>query len=356
MSQRIAKVVTFNARASFMSATQRAFIALTAFVGGALPLRAETILVPESVATIGEAIDQAQDGDVIEIAKGKYTEDLVFDVEKSFVLSGRGPVVLDGSINATMFDRLIVIGFDVQGETSINGGGEFESIDCTFREILGISASDVRLSRCEVLGGMGLSSASTEIFDTRLHGTFYASDSGRLLISGCSTRWVDLVLILASHIEIRETKIRSSTVPRLVALEPAGAEPSAVILSDCVIVIKDAGELGIELGPGADDRHVDVVRNRIVSAAQSFRFITIRNLSLEPESAFTGGLQLDISENFISGYTGLVSVETSGSHPQATGRALGNSRKRTGPFPVPVVSDQAIGLSADFLVVGNTPF
>ena len=61
----------------------------------ALPAAAETLTVPQQFETIQAAIDAAEDGDVIEIRKGKYAEVPAIDGKGDLTFRAVGKVTLD---------------------------------------------------------------------------------------------------------------------------------------------------------------------------------------------------------------------------------------------------------------------
>ncbi len=121
-----------------------------------------TIRVPQDHATVQEAIDVAQPGDVIEVAAGTYPGNVDLTGVAGVVLRARGKVVLQPTATVTLsaaFDTR-VIGFTIESASSLavriqksNGAA---LIDCDVRPgpatALFVASSDVVVDRCE-LGG-----------------------------------------------------------------------------------------------------------------------------------------------------------------------------------------------------------
>ena len=57
----------------------------------AMPTQADTLFVPQQFSSIQQAIDAAQDGDVIEVGSGTYIETLDFFNKEITVRSTGGP-------------------------------------------------------------------------------------------------------------------------------------------------------------------------------------------------------------------------------------------------------------------------
>lgn len=111
----------------------------------ATPVRAETLKVPKQFATIQEAVDQAQPGDTVLIAAGRYVENVFVPVGKTgLTLRGTGRVQVDGHLGAGGGDVVLVEATDVTLSRLVLRHGTASGLRAT-------NASGLLVERCEFL-------------------------------------------------------------------------------------------------------------------------------------------------------------------------------------------------------------
>jgi len=94
------------------------FLLVTPFLFQIKPAYSRTIFVPTEYKTIQEAVNNATDGDTIQVAPGIYREHVV--VAKSLTIVGENPqtTIVDGTANGTVFDlegsNIYIAGFTIR--------------------------------------------------------------------------------------------------------------------------------------------------------------------------------------------------------------------------------------------------
>jgi nitrous oxidase accessory protein NosD len=144
-----------------------AALSAAAVLAAAAPALAETRKVPsDDYPTIQSAVDAAQDGDVVLVAKGTYAEDVVVNAKSNLTIRGAGsPVITPASrgFDATNCSVLSITGFLVQGAdegVAVAGstGVLLSKIRVESPANLGIQVAGcpgARVSRCTVTGSGG---------------------------------------------------------------------------------------------------------------------------------------------------------------------------------------------------------
>jgi parallel beta-helix repeat protein len=193
--------------------SRAALLASLVFLASVPFASAATLKVPQQFATIQEAVDAAQSGDVVQIAKGTYVENV--EVGKTNVrIVGKPGAILDGG----GVDEALVIGFStfvtVEGLT-VQNSGAFPAI------LIGISVN-VEVSNCKVQGdftdGILVTGASNvRLVDNQVTGAGEDGiqiESDDVLVSGNTVKSSDSanIRVIGSYNTIEDNVLDSSGV------------------------------------------------------------------------------------------------------------------------------------------------
>ncbi len=166
----------------------------------AAPAGADTLKVPGDFATIQAAIDAAQPGDTIDVAKGTYAEAVVFLARTNITMRGKGfpridggggavPLCIDGSTDITILGFVLANG--APASVDVAGSTRATILKCTIdggtTGIRATQCSELVIAKCKIadtqddgIHGEGLSLGTIEknsIADTGGDGIALSEDA-----------------------------------------------------------------------------------------------------------------------------------------------------------------------------------
>lgn len=265
----------------------------------ALPAGAATHRVPADFASIQAAVDAADTGDVIQVAKGSYLEQVLVSGKFGLLIQGKGKPELDAdggdhALHIEDSQDIRVEGFTIQGASDalveVDGGSGVVITKCLLRDGLddGVNAEDttglvVEKNRFENLGSDGVDFDDTE-------GEVDDSTVAKNRFEGIGDDAIDVDgsghLIEKNRVSAQETGILTEEGSSNIRIEKNKVEKTGgtgidVAGSDHVVVknkLRDLGDEGIQVGGDghrieknkidrADDEAIDVEgsNNQILS-------------------------------------------------------------------------------------------
>jgi parallel beta-helix repeat protein len=147
-----------------MSPIRPRSLGLLALLLLAAPLRADTLKVPQQFPTIQGAVDVAAPGDVVQVSKGVYRENVVVGVN-GLALRGKPGAVIDGAYISNCI-QVTANDVEVSGFTLVNGGVSQAALTADLAPPTGclhVTGTGAALSKLDVRAG--------ESFGIRLEGT-----------------------------------------------------------------------------------------------------------------------------------------------------------------------------------------
>ena len=172
--------------------------------------------VPGSYATIGEAVDAAEDGDMVCVSPGTYTERFSFDDKDILVIGSGGSEVtfVDGQQNGTIVtfegeesDDALLQGFTLLNGAAPMGGGVHvrEGASPTIRDVAVVDAECPGLAVCRG-AGIALEKSGAVLIDVRVTGSrSWASETvegGGMYVDGGN---VELLRVTVSDNSVENT-------------------------------------------------------------------------------------------------------------------------------------------------------
>jgi len=279
-----------------------------------------TINVPKDYDTIQEAVDNAENGDVIKVKKGTYRETVEIALLEDITLKAAGKVVIDGENTRDTLRIGLASDVRVIGFTILNSGGPgiyvagAESVTISKCRIAGTDEAGILVSSCRNLLIDGCSIGDTDEYGIEIFDESGAPASMACTVQKCrfdETGDAAIMLGAGSGHRAEKNRIRDPNGDGIYVMAPGstcaknridGAHGDGItVYTDDVVVeknrVKNADSYGIYIH--GDDSHA--LKNQVKTCRLAgFRIRGTRNVAEKNQVRDCGtGFRIDEGGNEI---------------------------------------------------------